>query len=283
MVARPIASPPVTTELERALAVIDGWGAEHAAAAVVGPDGVLARHGDIDHPFRWASVTKLVTALGLLSAVDDGSVDLEEPAGPPGSTVRHVLAHASGLSFEGGMVLAAPGSRRIYSNGGFDVLGALLAERDRGTYVDAVTHRVLGPLGMTGTFLDGRPSQGLHGPLVDLVALAAELLRPTLIRPATSTAATTVAFPGLKGLLPGVGTFDPLDWGLGFELRDDKQPHWTGSRNSAGTFGHFGGAGTFVWVDPIIDQALVCLTDREFDAWALERWPALSDAIVMLT
>lgn len=270
----------MTTELETALAAIDAWGAEHAAAALVGPDGVVARHGDLDHPFRWASITKVVTALGVLSAVEDGSIDLDEAAGPPGSTVRHLLAHASGLSFEGGMPLAAPGTRRIYSNGGFDLLGALLADRDGGTYFDAVTRRVLGPLGMTATFLDGRPSQGLHGPLRDLVALAGELLRPTLIPRATWAAATTVAFPGLKGLLPGVGTFDPLDWGLGVELRDDKRPHWTGTRNSPATFGHFGGAGTFLWVDPALDRALVCLTDREFDAWALDAWPTFSDAVV---
>ena len=79
--------------------------------------------------FRWASVTKLVTALAVLLAVDDGLIDLDEPAGPPGSTVRHLLAHASGLPFEGETVLAQPGTRRIYSNPGFDMLGALLAER----------------------------------------------------------------------------------------------------------------------------------------------------------
>jgi CubicO group peptidase (beta-lactamase class C family) len=81
-------------------------------------------------------------------------------------------------------------------------------------------------------------------------------------------------------VLPGVGSFDPLDWGLGFEIRDAKRPHWTGSRNSAATFGHFGGPGTFIWVDPAIDRALVCLTDREFGPWALESWPAFSDAVI---
>ena len=62
--------------------------------------------------------------------------------------------------------------------------------------------------------------------------------------------ATSVAFPGLRGVLPGVGRFDPLDWGLGFEVRGSKSPHWTGTRNSPATFGHFGGTGTFLWVDP---------------------------------
>jgi CubicO group peptidase (beta-lactamase class C family) len=133
---------------------------------------------------------------------------------------------------------------------------------------------------MADTRLRGRPSEGLHGPLRDLSALARELLRPTMVSAATLGLATTVAFPGLKGLLPGVGTFDPLDWGLGFELRDGKVPHWTGTANSPATFGHFGGAGTFLWVDPAIDRSLVCLTDREYGTWALEAWPGFSDAVI---
>ena len=270
----------MTTGPDDALTAIDTWGADHAAAAFVGPHGVVARHGDGGHIFRWASITKLVTALAVLSAVDDRLVDLDEPAGPPGSTVRHLLAHASGLSFEGSMSIAAPGTRRIYSNAGFDMLGELLAERENRAFIEVLRARVLDPLDMRTTTLDGRPSQGLYGPLGDLERLAVELLRATLVRPETMSLATTVAFAGLKGLLPGVGTFDPLDWGLGFELRDAKVPHWTGRSNSSGTFGHFGGSGTFLWVDPAIDRALLCLTDREYGPWALGAWPDFSDAVM---
>jgi CubicO group peptidase (beta-lactamase class C family) len=270
----------VSTDLTAALRAIDTWDAEHAAAALVGRSGVLDQHGDTDRVFRWASVTKLATALAVLTAIDDETIDLDEPAGPPGSTVRHLLAHASGLPFDGTTMLAQPGTRRIYSNSGFDALGALLEERDGRPFAVALTDRLLAPLGMAGTELIDRPSQGLHGPLVDAAALARELLLSTLVSVDTFDAATTVAFPGLKGVLPGVGSFDPLDWGLGFEIRDGKVPHWTGVRNSAATFGHFGGAGTFIWVDPVVDVALVCLTDRDFGPWALEAWPAFSDAII---
>jgi CubicO group peptidase (beta-lactamase class C family) len=272
----------VTTELGAALAAVDGWGTPHVAVAVVNADGGVAQHGDQDHAFRWASVTKLATALAVLTAVEDESIELDEPSGPPGSTVRHLLAHASGLTFDGERVLAKPGTRRIYSNAGFDALGALLEERDGRPFAVALADRVLAPLGMADTDLRERPSQGLHGPLTDVVALTRELLRPTLISPATAQLAMTVAFPGLKGVLPGVGSFDPLDWGLGFELRDGKGPHWTGTRNSPETFGHFGGSGTFLWVDPALDLALVCLTDREFDDWALEAWPTFSDSVIEL-
>jgi CubicO group peptidase (beta-lactamase class C family) len=136
---------------------------------------------------------------------------------------------------------------------------------------------------MADTRLVERPSQGLHGPLLDLAALAAELLRPTLIRPETLAIATSVAYPGLVGVLPGIGPFDPLDWGLGFEPRDGKTPHWMGTSNSPGTFGHFGGAGTFLWVDPAADVAAVVLTDRDFGPWALDAWPPFSDAVLTAT
>ena len=126
----------------------------------------------------------------------------------------------------------------------------------------------------------GSAGGGLHGSLDDLLRLGAELQRPRLIAPETLAEATSVQFPGLVGVLPDVGRMDPNDWGLGVELRDHKRPHWTGSRNSPRTFGHFGGSGTFLWVDPEVDLALACLTDLEFGPWALEAWPRLSDAVL---
>ncbi len=266
--------------LVTALSAIDGWGTEHAAAAVVGPDGLVASHGDAERTFRWASVTKPVTALAVLLAVEGGLLDLEEPAGPPDSTVRHLLAHTSGLPFEGTVAIGRPGSHRIYSNHGFDLLGDLVSERIGRPFVDILGESVLGPLGMGGTTLIGRPSEGLVGPLGDLVRLAGEFLRPTVLAPRTALALRTVAFPGVAGVVPGVGPFDPCDWGLGAEIRGGKQPHWTGRHNRPSTFGHIGGAGTFFWVDPDLDHALVCLTDRDFGPWALEVWPTLSDAVI---
>ena len=262
-----------------ALRQIDDWGAEHAAAAVVRPGEVVARHGDEGHVFRWASVTKPVTALAVLVAAEEGAVDLDEPAGPPGSTVRHLLAHASGLPFTGDAPIARPGERRIYSNTGFEVVAEHLAERAEMPFADYLSGAVLEPLGM-GAELRGSAAADLFGTLDDLILLARELLEPRLVAPETLDEATAVAFPGLTGVLPDFGRFDPNDWGLGFELRDGKEPHWTGSRNSPRTFGHFGGSGTFLWVDPEPRLALACLTDRDFGEWAKEAWPRLSDAVL---
>lgn len=266
--------------IEAVLEDIDHWGTEHAAVAVIGPAGVVAAHGDEGHDYGWASVTKLVTAMAALIAVEHDLLTLDEPAGPPGATVRHLLAHASGLPFDGSVTLALPGARRIYSNMAYDILGGLVAERSGKTFEAVLAEWILGPLGMSGAHLVERPSDGLHGTLADLIALGGELLRPTLVSPELVAIATTVAFPGLVGVVPGVGRFDPCDWGLGFEIHDGKVPHWMGDANSPQAFGHFGGSGTFVWVDPRVDVSVVVLTDRAFGRWALDAWPAFSDELL---
>jgi len=247
--------------------------------------GVL-RHGEVvdvrgarAEVFGWASVTKLVTALAALVAAEEGVVDLDEPAGPEGSTVRHLLAHASGLPFQPGMPGGRPGERRIYSNVGFEVLAEHIAKRAEMPFAEYLASGVLQPLGMQAE-LRGSPAADLHGTLDDLLLLAAELQRPTLVASETLTEATTVQFAGLVGVLPDIGRMEPNDWGLGFELRNAKQPHWTGARNSPHTFGHFGGSGTFLWIDPEADLALACLSDLDFGPWALEAWPQLSDAVL---
>ena len=243
---------------------------------------MLAVRGDPTLVGEWASVTKLVTALAVLVAIEEETVDLDEPAGPSGATVRHLLAHASGLAFDEDRIFDRPGEQRIYSNRGFEVLAALVGERAGMSFARYLTEAVLDPLGMAATRLDGSAAAGLTGPLDDLVRLARELLseEPTLVSPATLRAATSVAFPGLAGVLPGYGRQDPLDWGLGFEIRGTKSPHWTGGRNSPTTFGHFGRSGSFLWVDPSAGLACSVLSGRDFGPWAKEAWPALSDAVL---
>jgi len=264
-----------------ALRQIDGWDVPNAAASVLGRDGVLGTRGDGGRVYRLASVTKLMTALACLVAAEEGVVDLDQPAGPPGSTIRHLLAHASGLPFEGtGPPIARPGTRRIYSNSGFEALADAVAVQAEMPFDEYLRAAVFEPLAMARTELRGSPAAEVHGPLDDLVRFAAELLAPRLVSTETFAEATSVQFPGLAGVLPGIGRYDPLDWGLGFELRDAKAGHWSGSRTSPRAFGHFGGSGTFLWVDPEPGIACVSLTDREFGQWALEAWPRLSDAVL---
>lgn len=269
------------TTLDDALALIDTWPAENAAAAVVSADGaVLASRGDQDRVYRLASVTKPLSAYAVLVAVEEGVFELDDPAGPPGSTVRHLLAHTSGLDFSEDRVRAEPGNRRLYSNRGFEVLADTLAERSGIPFATYLDEAVFAPLGMTSSRLEGSAGAGAVSTGADLSRFAAELQRPALLAPETLRAATSVAFPGLDGVLPGYGAQKPNDWGLGFEIRDGKAPHWTSAANSPATFGHFGQSGTFLWVDPQADAACIALTDRDFGPWAVEAWPPLSDAVL---
>lgn len=262
------------------LEAVDGWGAPTVAVAVVDAEGLVAARGPLDAVLPWASVTKLVTACTVLVGVAGGVVELDDAAGPPGSTVRHLLAHASGLPFDDSRALASPGRMRIYSSTGFDVVADAVASAAGRPFASLARAWVLQPLAMTSSQLVGRPSEGISGSCADLASLAHELLAPRILPEGPLAEARAVAFPGLRGVLPGFGLQDPNDWGLGFEIRGTKTPHWTGARNSPGTFGHFGATGTFLWLDPAAGMALACLTDRPFGSWAGEAWPALSDAVL---
>ncbi len=274
----------------RSLGTLATWPVVTAAAVVVAvPEHApgaapvaIAGWGDIDRRFSWASITKLCASLAVLVAVEEGTVTLEDPAGPPGATVAHLLAHASGLSPGGGSVLAAPGTRRIYSNAGFDLLGDLVTARSEIPFDRYLAEAVAEPARLHHARLPpgGSPAVAMYGTTRDLAALGAELLCPRVVHADTLAAATTVAFPGLAGVLPGFGPQDPCDWGLGFELRDAKYPHWTGRTNSPSTFGHFGRSGGFLWVDPVAKVACAVLTDTAFGPWAHDAWPALSDAVL---
>ena len=265
------------------LDLIADWPVPAASAAVVGRAGVLAQYGDLAAEYRLASVTKTLVARAAQVAVEEGVVDLDTPAGPPGSTVRHLLAHASGLSMNSAEVMAEPGTRRVYSNYGFQVLAETVEQHSGIEFGRYLAEAVFEPLGMGATQLPRGAAEAGHGAVstvADLAVFAADLLEPRTVAAQMHEAATSVQFPGLTGVLPGFGVQRPNDWGLGFEIRDDKSPHWTGTGNSPRTYGHFGQTGTFIWVDPGRELALVVLTDRDFDEWAKPLWPAISDEVL---
>lgn len=262
----------------QALRQIEEWPVAFAAAGIVAPDGRVVTHGDAHRVVRLASVSKPVVALVLLIAAEEGVIDLDAPAGPPGSTLRHLLAHTSGLPFEGMTPVVPPGRRRIYSNEAFRVLASYLAEHAHMRFEDYVRAAVCEPLGL-GLDPHGDPGSGMHASLLDVLALGRELLQPTLVATETRDEMVSVQFPGVLGVLPNHGRFEPLDWGLGVQL-NTRPSSWMGTRASDRAFGHFGGTGTFLWVDP--DARVVCaaLTEREFGEWAKAAWPRLSDAVL---
>ena len=270
------------------------WPVGRAGVAVVSPSGVetafLGGVGGGDQ-FRVASVTKLLTAMAALAAVGSGRIDLDQPVAEAGEgvTLRHLLAHAGGFPFEPPGRARLPEQRRIYSNVGFRVLAEAVADAVGMTFGSWLSTSVLDPLEMSATWIgrrrevDGDPAAGAVSTLDDLVRLAGCLLDrgAPVVGPDLFAEATTVQFPGLAGLVPGVGRFDPCDWGLGFELHDGKRPHWMGDRRSPSAFGHFGASGCFLWVDPDAAVAAAAVTDRSFDddKWAMATWPAWSDRL----
>jgi CubicO group peptidase (beta-lactamase class C family) len=266
------------------LSAVDDWPVPSAAAAVVGPDGVLASHGPTAQPFPLASVTKPLAALAMLVAVEEGAIELSAPADEaliPGATLRHLLAHASGLAPERPLRSFAPAVRRVYSNVGIELAATLVAAEVGMPFAAYFDEALVQPLGLRGTSLPGSPASGGLSSVDDLARVMQELLKPQgFLHHTTLQDTWTVQYPGLRGVLPGFGGQDPNDWGLGFEIRGHKHPHWTGSANSPASYGHFGQTGTMFWIDPAARIGLVALSDRAFDKWAAAAWPALSNAVL---
>ncbi len=268
-----------------ALHQVTSWPVGRAAAAIVGGDGAVDTIGETDRPFRLASLSKCLAAWAMAIAVEEGSVDLDAPIDradvPDGATLRHLLAHASGLPFEGDAPIARVGQRRVYSNTGIERAAAVLESATDMAFADYLAEAVFAPLSMSSSELRGSAAHAVHSTVADMALFVAEMLSPRLIAAETWDEVVRIQFPSLAGIVPGVGSFDPCPWGLGVEIKGDKSPHWMGRANSPATFGHFGGAGTMMWADPHAGLGVVGLTDTSFDQWSVEAlrlWPAFSDA-----
>ncbi len=111
----------------RALQLVSSWDVDNAAAAVVASDGsVVGTIGDVDRPYRLASVTKVLSGWAAMVAVEEGTIGLDDPVGQPGCTLRHLLAHAGGYPTNGTEPISPPARRRIYSNSGIELAAAAI-------------------------------------------------------------------------------------------------------------------------------------------------------------
>lgn len=141
--------------------------------------------------WRWASVTKQITATLIMQQVATGRIDLDAPItrylpgfkGPTGPriTVRMLLRHESGLpdsnaddgaAFLGsartsldalcaGSVRDQPGKSFYYDNCDYIVAGRLLEAVTRQPFAQLVQQRIAGPLGMTSLRFAGPHVPGL--------------------------------------------------------------------------------------------------------------------------
>lgn len=127
-----------------------------------------------DHAFPAYGITKLVTSTAILRLAADGRLALDAPASEflrtirladEAVTVRELLCHTGGVDSPadmfadrpagaaglfGGTVVPCGGPRGgfAYSNGGYAVLGHLIADVTAAPYAEAATRLVLEPLGM---------------------------------------------------------------------------------------------------------------------------------------
>ena len=267
-----------------ALRQIDAWPAAHnAAGRRDGAAGSSRGTATSSTRFGWASVTKLLVAYATLVAAEEGALDLDEPAGPAGSTVRHLLAHASGLRPGRPQPLGEPGRAAHL----LELRASTRSPRTsrharRCRSPSTCARRCCEPLGLGATFAGDAGRRHRPARSATCSRFGRELLAPTLVAPETLAEATSVQFPGLDGVLPGFGRQTPNDWGLGFELRDGKSPHWTGSRNSPRDVRplRLGRDGDVPLGRSRARARRRGAHRRAFGDWAKAAWPALSDAVL---
>ena len=262
------------------------WPGEHHALVGLDlsgpkPEAFLSLGDSQDH-YALASITKVISAMTLMSVVDEGYATLDDVIDDRGVTLRMALSHAGGYAPDTGRILAEPATRRIYSNHGYLVAAEHVASQLRTPFAQLVSEHVLGPLSMSETTSDAHPAYGAFGTVGDLSVLVHALLHPQLLSEMALSALRSVQYPELVGVLPGFGRMNPCPWGAGAEVKGSKVPHWSGEAFGTESFGHFGRAGGFILVDPTTLLGIVALGDVDFGPWAAQLWPELTDAVAAL-
>ncbi|WP_165243505.1 serine hydrolase domain-containing protein [Corynebacterium lizhenjunii] len=255
--------------------VLPEFPADAVAGALISHEQVRAV-GDTAAQFAVASVTKPVVAYGVMMAVEEGAVELDQPAGPEGASLRHLLAHASGVGFDSREPERPVEQRRIYSSAGYEWAAEVVEEATGMSFASYLAEGVFAPLGMENTALRGPAGHGLETTVDDLVRFSQEVMQPRLLDPSTVAEMVRVQFAGLRGIVPGYGPFVDNTWGLGFEVhgskgRDGGREHWM-SKLPADAVGHFGMSGTYLWMVPGAQAAMVMLSNRDFGDWAKPLW-----------
>ena len=252
--------------------LIDGWPGQPSVVVVRLEAGLVTRVaavGDLDEVRPWASVSKMAVSLAFGVEYDWNLHDFDDPAGPPGSSFAHLLAHASGLGSEQDDPVTDVATKRVYSNYGVDLaVATILGKNTADRWLDG---RVFRPLGMSSTRLVGRAAAGVEGSTDDLARLAVAWLRPDAIARETRDRMITPFLGALDGIVPGFGRFGPCPWGLGPEVRGDKD-HWMGDWPSD-SFGHFGQSGSLVLLNAREGLGVVATSTEPFGPWARDLWP----------
>jgi len=235
----------------------------------------IASVGDLAEVRPWASVSKMAVALAFGVEVDWEYHKFTENFGPRGATLANLLSHSSGLGLEEGDPTVEVSTKRIYSNYGIDyAVNAIVGEHEPAQWLN---DRIFAPLGMSSTSLQGRPSSGVDGSTGDLRLLGEAWMRPDIVAIETRDQLVTPYLPGLDGIVPGFGRFTPCPWGLGPEVRGQKQ-HWMGDWPAA-SFGHFGQSGALMLLNLDEGIGVVATSTEKFGPWAVQLWPEWTSAV----
>ncbi|MGB8197678.1 MAG: serine hydrolase domain-containing protein [Acidimicrobiales bacterium] len=259
----------------------DGWPGAPAVVLLSVKEGLvkrIAEAGDLDEVRPWASISKMAVALAFGVESDWELDSYNTPVGPPGSTLANLLSHSSGLGPEEDDPVVPVATQRIYSNYGIDLaVDSILGDNT----ADAWLHqRIFQPFGMNSTKLVDRPSFGVEGSTNDLARLAVAWLRPDGLARETRNRIIRPYAAQLNGFVPGFGKFSPCPWGLGPEIRGDKQ-HWMGDWPPA-SFGHFGKSGALMLLNADEGIGLVATSTEPFAGWATKLWPTWTSTMRIL-
>lgn len=229
----------------------------------------VVESGDLSAVRPWASVSKMAVAMAFGVEMDWGLHAYSEMVGPRGANFANLLSHSSGLGLEEGDPVVPVGTKRVYSNYGVDLaVAAVVGDNSASEWLE---DRVFVPLGMTSTSLDGRPAAGVHGSTEDMAELAIAWLRPDLLGAPTRDRMIRPYIADLSGIVPGFGRFSPCPWGMGPEVRGDKD-HWMGDWPTT-SFGHFGMSGSLMLLNVEEGIGVVATTTEDFGPWAAALWP----------
>lgn len=240
--------------------------------------------GDITAEFPLASVTKLFAARGFLIAIERGIIRLEdvrEVGFPPEETTfRQLISHVSGVSFDSPTRCASAGKKRVYTNFAFEEADRWVSSQLGTCFADWLDENVVAPLELQDTYIPGSVAHSGRGSVRDLVRLGQELLTPQLVSFSLAEHARTVQFSGLRGVTPGFGSYADNQWGLGMEIRADKQHTWFPLLSEGATFGHFGRSGSFLWVAPESGFGAAFLGAEPTGQWHKDHWSRLNDWLI---
>ena len=258
--------------------LLAGWPEGSAAIVLRREDGGLkhvASAGNLDAVRPWASVSKLLVAVAYGIEVDWEAHTFEETVISTGRMACEHLSHATGLGAEEGDPTVEPMTKRVYSNHAVDLLvDHVVGDAGPAQWLE---NRIFIPMNLTSAKLVGKASSGVEGSTRDLATFAECFLERALLGATTHKRLLTVYGPSLAGIVPGWGRFDPCPWGLGPEIRGDKE-HWMGDW-SPSSAGHFGASGAMLLFNYDEGIGVVATSPEPFGPWAVELWPGWTSAM----